>query len=266
MPNPEMIAAVQTEIEPISDYSLIWGGQSTFLLSMGGTKILTDPVSAGQLLPIAPGGYGKRLTPPGINIQETQPNIVVLSHSDPDHFEPKTLSNIAQNNYAIFVCPPTLANRLKKLGLSKVIDLKENESVQIENITVIAVHAEHRGNKNALGYIIQDQKRTVYFAGDTGYSGIKAIAEKYRPDLALLPIGEYPPPALVLAKWLISKGIQVPSPIMYWLKKNEKYKREKVHLSPKDVLELSRNFPKLWSCTMALIISAVIWIRMNLGI
>src|SRR3989338_5706298 len=164
MPQTESLVAVQPEIEPNSDYSITMVGHSTFLVKMAGVNILTDPVSTSQLFPYAPFGYGKRISPAGLNLYETPVKVVVLSHSDPDHFEPRI---------------------------------------------------------------------------------IEAIAKTYKPDIAILPIGEYPPLPLAVAKYFISKGFNIPQVLIDKLKKLEEIKRKKVHMSPEDVLLLSKHFHQI---------------------
>ena len=44
------------------------------------------------------------------------------------------------------------------------------------------------------GYVIRNDRHSVYHAGDTAYfPGFREIAERLRPDIALLPIGAYSP-------------------------------------------------------------------------
>lgn len=75
-------------------------------------------------------------------------------------------------------------------------------SVRVNGISVTAVRANHWGGRYGLdgtlwgkqgyaGFIIEYAGRTVYFSGDTGYDRrlFRAIGERFRIDLALLPIG-----------------------------------------------------------------------------
>jgi L-ascorbate metabolism protein UlaG (beta-lactamase superfamily) len=49
----------------------------------------------------------------------------------------------------------------------------------------------------AMGFVIEiDKGPTLYHAGDTGFfSSMALIAERYHPQVALLPIGAYDPPS-----------------------------------------------------------------------
>ena len=55
------------------------------------------------------------------------------------------------------------------------------------------VQAFHTCGRGApTGFIISGEGKTVYHAGDTGLFGdMKLIGEIYKPDVALLPIGDY---------------------------------------------------------------------------
>jgi L-ascorbate metabolism protein UlaG (beta-lactamase superfamily) len=51
----------------------------------------------------------------------------------------------------------------------------------------------HRGYG---GYVLRDNKHSVYHAGDTAYfPGFREIGMRLAPQLALLPIGAYNPPS-----------------------------------------------------------------------
>ena len=55
------------------------------------------------------------------------------------------------------------------------------------------LHDSHRGFG---GYIIEVEGRTIYHCGDTAFfDGFKEIGERFKIDLALLPIGAYDPPS-----------------------------------------------------------------------
>ena len=73
------------------------------------------------------------------------------------------------------------------------------------SVTVVAEPAHHWsargiGDRNRMlwaSYVVRGPRRTVYFAGDTGFGGgrnFEALAARHpRIDLALLPIGAYEP-------------------------------------------------------------------------
>jgi L-ascorbate metabolism protein UlaG (beta-lactamase superfamily) len=55
------------------------------------------------------------------------------------------------------------------------------------------LHDSHRGFG---GFIIETGGRTIFHCGDTAYfDGFKEIGERFKIDVALLPIGAYDPPS-----------------------------------------------------------------------
>ena len=59
--------------------------------------------------------------------------------------------------------------------------------------TATGIEDSHRGYG---GYVLRDSKHSLYHAGDTAYfSGFREIGRRLAPELAMLPIGAYNPPA-----------------------------------------------------------------------
>jgi L-ascorbate metabolism protein UlaG (beta-lactamase superfamily) len=181
--------------------SLIWLGQSAFkITSPQGKVIVTDP----WLTP-------NPLTPPEYKKLETfgKIDVLLVSHGHLDHISdapalaqmykvplraPGDLNAVLM---ALGVLPPELLPRMNKGGTI----------VPAPGIRVTAVHAEHssvynwrnpatakdevHGGGEPVGWIIElENGFRIYFAGDTAVFGdMKYIGERYRPDLALVPIG-----------------------------------------------------------------------------
>src|SRR5258707_359883 len=66
---------------------LTWIGHASFLFTLGGRRILVDPVFSHRLGPIA------RLTPPGIAADALPPvDVVLVTHNHRDHLDPASLA------------------------------------------------------------------------------------------------------------------------------------------------------------------------------
>lgn len=85
-----------------------------------------------------------------------------------------------------------LGERIRNLGFTDVRELSWWESTKIKKVEITATPAKHILSKCS-GYIIEGSQR-VYFAGDTGLSdGFKEIGQRFKIDVAILPIGDYYP-------------------------------------------------------------------------
>jgi len=74
--------------------SLTWIGHASFLLVLGGLRILIDPILAPHL-GIGSIGPSKRLVPPGIPLEDLADiDVVLLTHNHRDHTDEHTLSRI----------------------------------------------------------------------------------------------------------------------------------------------------------------------------
>lgn len=181
--------------------SLQWLGQSVFkITSPQGKVILTDPWLKAN--PLTPPEY-KNLQALG------KIDVLLVSHGHVDHFadapELAKMHNVPvygpgdmnANAVALGILPAQLAPRMNKSGTVE----------PVPGIKVTAVRAEHSSPlvwRNAstgkdeshvggepLGFIItlEDGFR-IWHMGDTGLFGdMRFIADYYKPDLVLMPIG-----------------------------------------------------------------------------
>jgi len=180
---------------------VMWLGQSAFkITSPGGKVIITDPWLLQN--PFTPPQY-KKLEALG------KIDVLLVSHGHLDHFADAPA--LAILNKIPMYAPGDLNWSVMLLGILPEAQTPRFNKGGIFNpvpgITVTAVHAEHSSvliwknpatDKNEthvggepLGYIIEMENGfRIYFMGDTGlFSDMKFIAEHYKPDLVLAPIG-----------------------------------------------------------------------------
>lgn len=185
--------------------TVTWIGHSTFLLQIGGLNILTDPVWAGSM------AFNKRLSPPGIEIDELPPiDVVIISHSHYDHLHLTSLRKLARMGKFKVLVPEGLRSWMWWRGFRDAVELPWWGSIQVGEVMFDCVPAQHwtrrtLTNTNAThwgGWVIRrpDSGKAIYFAGDSGYfRGFKLIGDKYRIGTALMPIGAYEP------EWFMGK-------------------------------------------------------------
>lgn len=178
-----------------------WLGQSAFRITTPtGKVIVTDP-----WLKANP------LTPPAFKNLEALGKIDVLlvSHGHTDHVadapELAKLNNVPlygpgdmnANMVALGILPPQLAPRFNKSGTVepapgvKVTAVRaEHSSPLVWRNAATGKDESHAGGE-PLGFIIElEDGYKIWHMGDTGLFGdMKFIADYYKPDLVLMPIG-----------------------------------------------------------------------------
>jgi len=186
---------------PAGKVEVTWLGQAAFrIVTPGGKVIVTDP-----WLRTNP------LTPPEFKKLEVfgKIDVLLLSHGHFDHMADAPA--LAQMYDVALRAPGDLAQSAMTLGILPARLLpRMNKGGTIEpapGIKVTAVHAEHSSvlvwrnpatdkdethpGGEAVGWIIElENGFRIYHAGDTAVFGdMKYIGERYKPDLALVPIG-----------------------------------------------------------------------------
>jgi L-ascorbate metabolism protein UlaG (beta-lactamase superfamily) len=185
------------------ELGLTFIGHASFLLQMGGQNVMIDPNFARWLFVL------KRLRQPGVNLRDLPPiDLVLVTHAHFDHLHRPSLRAIVQltkrrkGSAPAIVVPHHVFDLVSDLGFSDVVELDWWNSYRHRALTVTHVPSRHWGariikdsHRGYGGYVVRDNKHSVYHAGDTAYfSGFREIGQRLSPDVALLPIGAYNPP------------------------------------------------------------------------
>jgi len=178
------------------EIGVTWIGHASFLLRTFQSNLLIDPNWAKWLKVV------KRIRHPGLELRDL-PSIemVLVTHAHFDHLDRKTLRAIAGDQP--IVVPFEVGNLVHDLGFQSVHELHYWEAFERgpTRITLTPCHhwgarVLHDSHRGFGGYIIETGGRTIYHCGDTAYfGGFREIGERFRIDLALLPIGAYDPPS-----------------------------------------------------------------------
>lgn len=171
-------------------------GHSSALITMEGMNILSDPNFSRHIFFFI--RRRSRIPPTVRNLPRL--DLILISHGHYDHLDLPTLRNLPRGTPV--AAPPGLETLLRWAGMKHVLTLAEWQSHRLGDVTVTAVPARHFRGRPPLfptagyqGYVIEG-RASVYFAGDSAlFEGMNAIGERWDIDVALLPIGAYPPPA-----------------------------------------------------------------------
>lgn len=186
----------------------MWIGHSTYLISMGGVHILTDPIWSKRCSPVwLIGPKRKTALPLKIN-QLPKIDYVLISHDHYDHLDRPTVLKLNKRYpHLLWIVPKGVKKWFEHLEIKNVVELDWWEEAHIDaSFKISAVPTQHFSGRTAphsnktlwLGYVVEDLKtsKVLYFVGDTGYNpyDFKDIGAKFpKIDLSLIPIGAYSP-------------------------------------------------------------------------
>jgi L-ascorbate metabolism protein UlaG (beta-lactamase superfamily) len=190
--------------------TLTFLGHAGFLLDDGKHKVAVDPFLTGN--PVA------TLKPEEVRCQS-----IVLTHGHGDHVG-DTVS-IAKANGATVYAANEIAEYLSEQGC-KAEPGNPGGKIAADFGWVAFTQAFHSSSYEGrymgmpCGVIVRLGGQTVYHCGDTGlFSDMKLIGELYRPDIALIPIGDRftmgPELATKAAEWIMPK-VAVPMHYGTW--------------------------------------------------
>lgn len=187
---------------------LKWLGHSAFeLISNRGLNILVDPFI--QANPSCP-----------LKVSDMHPDVICITHGHADHYG--DVIEIARNNPNLMVITNyEISIHLQKEGVH-AIGINCGAEIKLKDVKIRMLDAKHSssldfninvpyaGNPGSFLFTFDDNLK-VFHAGDTGlFSDMKfVIGDIYKPDIALLPIGNIftmdPSQAAIAASWINPK-------------------------------------------------------------
>ena len=185
-----------------SGLRITWLGHSTVLIEMDGFTILTDPVFGERASPLKFAGP-KRFHPVPATLDELPPvDVVLLSHDHYDHLCRETMVALAKKEMPI-VTSLGVGARLEAMGIAheRIHELDWDEFVDLRGLRITATPCQHfsgrtMGDRNKTlwsSWVIQTDKRKVFFSGDTGLTDqFQTIAAQHGPfELIMLEVGAF---------------------------------------------------------------------------
>ena len=192
---------VLSDLERFKDDDYIgWIGHATFLIKLGNTTIITDPVFSKNAGPLIFGP--KRFTEPALNLNEIpKTDLFLLTHNHYDHQDMSTIRRYPYKDSKVLV-PLKLGKYFTRYRFKDVTELDWYDEIKVNDdlkVTLLpAVHWSKRSltdtNKTLWGnFLIEYKDKKIFFACDTGVGNIyKELGNKFGPiDLTLINIGAY---------------------------------------------------------------------------
>ncbi|WP_429301088.1 MBL fold metallo-hydrolase [Paraburkholderia sp. GAS199] len=190
--------------------TMTWIGHASALLQIDGVNILTDPVFSERASPFSFAGP-KRYVPPGLALTDLPHiDVVLISHSHYDHLDAASVQalNAQAGGPPLFLVPLGIKAWLANKGIVNAQELDWSDRTRASGLDFWFVPATHWSARSLTdrnetlwgGWVVRTPPHaahpfSLYFAGDTGYSGdFKRIGAAFGCfDLALIPIGAYAP-------------------------------------------------------------------------
>ena len=181
------------------DY-IAWIGHATFLIKLGNSTIITDPIFSKNAGPLFFGP--KRFTEAALKLNELpKTEIFLLTHNHYDHQDMFTIKKFPYKDTRVLL-PLKLGKYFTKNGYKNVNEMDWYDEIKInQNLKITflpAVHWSKRSltdtNKTLWGsFLIEYKEKKILFNCDTGVGNIyKDLGEKYGPiDLTFINIGAY---------------------------------------------------------------------------
>jgi L-ascorbate metabolism protein UlaG (beta-lactamase superfamily) len=177
------------------EIGMTWIGHASFLIQTPEANMLIDPNWAKWLKVI------KRLKKPGFEIHHLpEIDVVLVTHAHFDHLDRRTLRKVAADQP--IVVPIGVGNLVHDLGFHIVHELDYWQGVKVGSVNVSLTPCYHWGarfladsHRGFGGFVITAADRTIFHCGDSAFfPGFREIGERYKIDIALLPIGAYDAP------------------------------------------------------------------------
>lgn len=174
---------------------------ATFILNIGGLKLLVDPMLSGQheMDAVRNAPNTERIPMLPLPFAESEMNdklkmidAILVTHTHRDHWDPKAQSIL--NKEKPVICQPPDVEKLKQQGFTNILAV--NEKIDFKGLTIHRVNGQHgTGDIGSAmgpvsGFIIVTGKKKIYIAGDTIWcNDVERAIAAHKPDVIVVNAG-----------------------------------------------------------------------------
>ena len=134
----------------------------------------------------------KRMIPTLVEVDEASPDVLVSTHSHPDHLDIDAVAALAKRKGTLFVGAPDCGATYDELGIEadRRTILAEGEEAEVAGVRFRAVFADHGElAPEAVGLVMEIGGVRVYLVGDSAYRPQEILASLKGPvDVMISPI------------------------------------------------------------------------------
>ena len=182
-----------------ADLTVTYLGHATLLIQINGVILITDPVFSDLSV------YLRRKTRLPITKKALKDltHGVLISHNHYDHLSMKAVRYLRNKT---FIVPLGFERYFRSKKSASPICLDWFDEITYKGLKITFLPSQHwsrrtlRDTNRTLwgGFLIEGQAGSVFYSGDSGYfQGFKEIGNRFRIDVAILPIGAFAP------RWLM---------------------------------------------------------------
>lgn len=178
-------------------------GHATGLLHLGNKTILTDPFFSKRSSPVSFAGP-KRIIEPALPLStvKTLHDATIITHNHFDHLDMPSIKALGNDN--TYFIPLGVGSLLQKNGITNFVEMDWGDCASMDDLQFTCLPTQHFSGRGGYAdinrtlwcsWMVENKRRRIFFAGDTGYSPVfREIGDYYKEiDLAILPIGAYIP-------------------------------------------------------------------------
>ena len=156
---------------PAGHLAIAYLGQAGFCLkTQSGRMLAIDPYLSDCVDRIA--GF-KRMIPSVLSPEHLDADIMLATHSHPDHLDEDALPVFAKRPNMFFVGAGDCKSLYQSSGIpaSRYAILRDGEEIRIKDILIRATYADHGTlSPEAVGYLISIDGINIYNVGDSAYA------------------------------------------------------------------------------------------------